>query len=64
MTKIARIAPVYRLGDKNDFHNYRSKLILPALSKVLERVVHNKLYDFLEKFKSRLNTDVCLKLAM
>ena len=51
MTKIARIVPVFKSGDKNDLHNYRPISILPVLSKVLERVVYDRLSDFLDKLK-------------
>ncbi len=51
MSKIARIVPVFKAGDKNDLHNYRPISILPVFSEVLERVVYTRLSDFLEKFK-------------
>jgi len=49
MAKIARITPVFKSGNKNDLSNYRPISILPTLSKVLERVVYNKLYNYLDK---------------
>lgn len=48
-TKIARIKPVFKSGDKNDMCNYRPISILPTISKVLERVVYNRLYGYLDK---------------
>ena len=51
MSEIARIVPGFKSGDKNDLHNYRPISILSVFSKVLERVVYNRLRDFLEKFK-------------
>ena len=41
VTKIARIIPIYKSGDKNNISNYRPISVLPTLSKVLERVVYN-----------------------
>jgi len=49
MTKIARITPIYKSGDKNNMGNYRPISILPSLSKVLERVVHIRLSLYLDK---------------
>lgn len=50
MTKIAKIIPIYKSGDKNDIQNYRPISVLPTLSKVLERVVYSRLAEYLEKY--------------
>lgn len=47
MTKIAKIIPIFKAGDKNDITNYRPISILPTLSKILERVVYNRLINYL-----------------
>lgn len=49
IAKIARITPVFKSGDKNDLSNYRPISILPTLSKVLERIVYNRLNSYLDK---------------
>ena len=49
--KWARVNPLFKNGKANDMDNYRPISILPTLSKVLERVVHAQLYDFLAKEK-------------
>lgn len=41
--KIAKIIPVYKSDDKNTVSNYRPISVLPAFSKVLERLVYNRL---------------------
>jgi exonuclease III len=46
--KIARIIPIFKSGDKNAFNNYRPISILPAFSKILEKVVATKLIKYLE----------------
>ena len=48
--KTARVIPIYKNGDKKDVTNYRPISILPLFSKILERIVCNQLYSFLEKF--------------
>ena len=44
--KIANICPIYKKGDKQMAENYRPIALLSTLSKVLERVVYNQLYEF------------------
>ena len=42
---------MFKNGKANDMDNYRPISVLPTISKVLERVVHTQLYDFLAKEK-------------
>ena len=46
--KIANLTPLYKKGEKHQTGNYRPVSLLPCVSKVLERVVHNHVMDFLE----------------
>ena len=41
----ANVAPIFKKGDRQDYRNYRPISLLSCTSKVLERVVYNKLYD-------------------
>lgn len=47
--KNAKIIPVYKSGTRSTFDNYRPISILPILSKILEKIVHNQLYSYLEE---------------
>lgn len=47
--KIAKIKPIFKKGDKSNVNNYRPIALLPAISKIYEKAVHNQLVDFLEK---------------
>ena len=47
--KVANIIPIYKSGNKNSFNNYRPISILPALSKIMEQIVCNRLVNYLEK---------------
>ena len=47
--KIARVIPIPKPGDKTNMNNYRPISILPTLSKIFEKVVHNQLYSYLEQ---------------
>ena len=46
--KQARVIPVYKGNDATLMNNYRPISTLPVLSKILERIVHNQLLDYLE----------------
>ena len=44
--KIAKVLPIYKKGDVSDPNNYRPVSLLPAFSKILERVMYNKVTKF------------------
>ncbi len=46
--KLAKVVPIYKAKDKNVFNNYRPVSLLPCLSKILEKVVHKRIYYFLQ----------------
>ena len=46
--KIAKIVPIFKSGNKKTLNNYRPISILPAFSKILEKLVCNRLVHFLE----------------
>ena len=46
--KIARVAPIYKNGARDDCSNYRLISVLPVLSCAFEKVVYNQLYDYLD----------------
>ena len=45
--KHAKIFPLFKIGDFNSMTTYRPISILPVVSKVMERIVHKQLYDYL-----------------
>ena len=45
--KIARVTPIYKAGDEFTLSNYRPISILPCFSKLLERIMYNRLYSYL-----------------
>jgi hypothetical protein len=45
--KVARVVPIFKSGDPNDITNYRPISVLTCISKVLERIMYNRLYSFL-----------------
>ena len=46
--KTAKITPIYKCGDSHNMTNYRPISKLSCFSKILERAMHVRLYDFLE----------------
>lgn len=46
--KKAKVIPLFKSGDKNNTDNYRPISVLPALSKLLEKAVHNQVSQYLE----------------
>ena len=53
--KIARVVPLFKTGDLSLFINCRPVSFLPAFSKILERIVYNRLINFLNKFNILCN---------
>ena len=50
--KVARVIPVYKLkGDKQNYENYRPISLLPVFSKILERLIYNKVFEFLVRYE-------------
>ena len=45
--KIAKVIPLYKTKDPALFSDYRPISLLPFYSKILERLMHNRLYNFL-----------------
>ena len=49
--KIAKVTPIYKAGDNGDISNYRPISVLPCFSKILERLMYNRLYKHLKENK-------------
>ena len=46
--KLARVVPIPKKGNQNTINNYRPISLLPAVSKVLEKIVHKKMQEHME----------------
>ena len=70
--KIAKVIPLHKSGNKKLPENYRPISVLPALSKMLERVAYEQIADYLENnkmltscqfgFRKRYNTELAVTL--
>ena len=49
--KIARVTPIYKSDAPDNFSNYRPISLLPNFSKILEKLMFNRVVDFLDKYK-------------
>ena len=49
--KVARVVPLFKSGDPMIFSNYRPVSVLPVFSKILERLMYNRLLSFTNKYK-------------
>ena len=47
--KLARVTPIFKEGDKDDKSNYRPISVLPAISRLFEKLITNQLYQYIEK---------------
>lgn len=45
--KTAKVTPIFKAGDPSDPGNYRPISVLPCFSKILERIMYNRLYEYL-----------------
>ena len=68
--KIATLKPIYKKGSLTEASNYRPISLLPLISKVIEKVIHdqvnaflnskNLLYNYQSGFRINHSTDFCL----
>ena len=68
--KIAKLKPLFKRGSKTDPKNYRPISLLPLISKIIEKIIHDQTQNFLDKnnviyryqsgFRKFYSTDSCL----
>ena len=49
--KIAKVIPIYKKDDDTIFSNYRPISILPAISKIIEKVIYGQIYHYFSQNK-------------
>ena len=50
--KMARVIPVFKSGSKKDVANYRPISLLDSFSKIYEKLMHNRVVEFMESNES------------
>jgi len=53
--KFSEVKPIYKDGNALDFSNYRPISLLTSFSKVIKKILHKRLYHFLEQQKVFVN---------
>ena len=59
--KLANVIPLYKADDAFAFNNYRPVSLLCVISKIFEKVMYNRLIDFLETFSILNNSQFWLR---
>lgn len=49
--KVAKVSPIFKSGSRTDPSNYRPVSVLPVISKIFERVLYNRLNEYLTEKK-------------
>ena len=47
--KLAKVTPIYKSGSKTDCGNYRPISVISVVAKILEKIIHDQLFDFLKQ---------------
>ena len=47
--KIAKVTPLFKLGDAENVTNYKPISVLPVFSNIIERIIYNGIYKHLKK---------------
>ena len=50
MLKIARVVPIFKSGNSKIISNYRPIFILPYISKIIEKIIYNRLSNYLTRY--------------
>ena len=46
--KLARVTPIFKSGSKSEANNYRPISVISVFSRILERIVHDQVYEYLK----------------
>ena len=51
-SKIGKVSPVYKCGDNSSLSSYWPISVLPCFSKMFERIMYTRLYNYLQENKT------------
>ena len=47
--KLAGVTPIYKSGERTNCGNYRPVSIISVVAKILEKIIYNQIFDFLNQ---------------
>ena len=47
--KLAKVSPIYKIGERIDPNNYRLISVLSTIARIFEKVIYEQLYDYLSR---------------
>ena len=50
--KVAKVTPIFKSRSRSDANNYRPILVVSVFPRILERIVHNQIYEHLKATKA------------
>ena len=50
--KVAKVTPIFKSDSRSDANNYKPISVVPVFPRILERIVHNQIYEHLKASKS------------
>ena len=59
--KVAKVIPLFKGGLKDSLENYRPISLLSSLSKIFERIIFNRMYNFANKQKILMKNNLDFK---
>ena len=59
--KISKVTPIFKSGAEDNVSNYRPISILYVVSKVLERIMYNRVYNYLDSKAFFMKTSLVFK---
>ena len=62
--KLARITPVFKKGSRSDIDNYRPISVLSNFSKLFDKAMYHRLYNYLEEFHFNSVSEKNVRLPM
>ena len=62
--KLVKVIPIFKAGNKTEVNNYRPISLLPTLSKITEKLMHIRLFSFLETHKVIYNSQFGFQKGM
>ena len=48
--KVSKVTPIFKKGDCSLMSNYRPISLLPTISKIFEKVIHDQMYEYFNEF--------------